>query len=123
MHSCIYSLQSMRRSVGLYYFILRLPVRPFSGLVCEKDPPPVNLPTFWHGWISALGFLVFTRYVVQHLGYYISLDYHLCPIWKISQGIRSVPEGPFYCFIFLTFSEGAPNWSDEIEGYFYATWY
>ena len=51
MHSCTCYLRSTRRSDGLHYLILCLPVRPFSGLVGEESPPPLNLPTFLCGWL------------------------------------------------------------------------
>ena len=104
------------------FWILRLPVQPFLGLARYLAPPPVYLPALWRGWISALEFLVFTRCVVRHLGYFLLLSSRPCPFQKISRGFRSIIEVPFDCFIFPMFSEGGPKWSDELEGSFRATW-
>ena len=122
MHSCICYLLSTRFSGGLHYLIFPLTVQPFSGLVVEAAPPSVDLPALWRGWLSALGFLVFTRCVFRHLGYLIFLSSRPCPFQTISRGLRYFLKGPFGCFVFLTFSEGGTKWSDELEGSFHATW-
>ena len=44
-------------SDGLCYLTLRLPARTFSKFVGKEAPPAINLPAFFHGWLSALVFL------------------------------------------------------------------
>ena len=98
--------RSMCLSGGLNYLILSLPVRPFSGLVGEATPPPINftLPLLRPAY--ALDFFIFTRFVVKHLGSFLLLASKPCLIWKVSWGIRSTLEGPFGCFICWLFWRG-----------------
>ena len=51
MHSFILKHRSTRRLGCLHYFVLRIPERPFSGLIGEAAPPLVKFtPAFWRGW-------------------------------------------------------------------------
>ena len=63
MHSCIFNLCSIFRSDGLHRLILRLSVRPYSGLVGEAAPPLVNFtPAFWNGWHLSIIVLFYKVY-------------------------------------------------------------
>ena len=51
MHLCSFNHRLKSCSCGLHYSVLRLPERPFLGLVGKADPTPINFtPTFWRGW-------------------------------------------------------------------------
>ena len=76
----ICSPQLTRLLEGPNNFILRLPAHNLSGLIDEADPPPINLPILWCGWLLPWDF-IFKSCVVQQLGYFLSLDYHPCRIW------------------------------------------
>ena len=61
MHSCIFNQQTTRRSDGLYYLVLCLPERSYSGLVGEAAPPPVCLLMSIRVGFWPLGLFCFTR--------------------------------------------------------------
>ena len=99
MHKQVCYIWLTRLYDGIHYFILHVPARPFSGLFGKADPPPINLTTFWCGWICTLGVFSFKRWVVRHLGYLIFLASQMCPIWKISWDIRFILEGPILALL------------------------
>ena len=98
-----------------------------------RDPPHKVYPPSGGAGFSP-GIFSFTRCVVRHLGYFISMSSKLCPIWEPLESelflhtrclvvTRSSIEGyPFDCTVFLTFSEGYLKWSDEIDVSLRATW-
>ena len=89
----------MRRSNGLQYLVQRLPAQNFSGLVGDTASPLIQFTSeFWSGWHLPIELFYFTKCIVQHLGYFLLLDYQPCPIWTVSQGLRSFLEGPTSTF-------------------------
>ena len=91
-------------------------------------------PPFSADWFCPV-ILSFTSCLVQHLGYLLFLDYHMCPIWTHLGLARFLcngcimgtcfdhEESPFDYPIFLMFLEGALKWSKELEGAVCTTWY
>ena len=107
MHELYFSPWSTHLLDSLHYLILRLPVRPFSGLVGEPPPPDPKVypPSGADGFFP--GIFSFTRCIFQRLGYLFYLATHTCSFHTISQGLRSVIEGPFGCFLFRRFEGGS----------------
>ena len=101
-------------------FFLALAIASLVGLVGEADYPPICLHSPLAHQDLALRFY-FTRCEVRHLGYFISLDYHMCTFRTTSLGVCSVLAGPFF-FNVLKFLEGSPKWSGKLEGTFCVTW-
>ena len=64
-------ITSRRFSWTVWIFVLKFPARPLSGLVGDASSPPIKFtPTFWHRWyLPIVGIFIFTRCVVQHLGF------------------------------------------------------
>ena len=75
----------------------------------------------WHGRISDHYYL-FLQGVSQNLGYLLLLGSHPCNIWKITRGIRSDLEGPFYFGCLWQFLDGAPKWSADFIHIFHVIW-
>ena len=73
----------------------------FSSHFLRNVPITVGYLPYWD--ISVL------QGVIQHLGYFISWDYHLCTIWTVSQGFHSVLRCPFDCSISPNVLEGVSN--------------
>ena len=114
------------------YFVLRFSVWPSWVWLARQ----IILPYVYNRPLACLTlaprFLIFTRWVVWHLEYYISLDSHqylictpwdsarfcaLAVLWVPALILRGIPS----IISYLTFSEGATKWSEEIEGYSRAT--
>ena len=73
----------------------------------RKFYPPSGVACF-----CLLRFYCFTRCLVQHIGYFLFLNYQMCLIWTISRGLRSVLEDPLDFFISLMFSDRAPKFPE-----------
>ena len=62
---------------------------------------------------SASAYSCFILQVVYlHLGYFIYLDYHMCPIWTFTWGLLYVLEGPLKCAAW-SLTEEAPKLSSN----------
>ena len=87
----------------MHYLILHFLVWPFLGLVGEVDPPPVYLPAFWSGCISALDFFVlqgaYSDTLDIHFRWLISRDYCV----ESLEGPDPLLRVPFGCFVFDVF--------------------
>ena len=126
MHSCIFFQRSTRRSDNLHYLVLCLLALPYSGLVSEAAPPPINFtPALWRGWNIPV--IVFLQGLFKRLGYSIALDFQPCLIYTFTWGLRSW--GSFWGWIFLTSSEGVTKLSANISSrsrmswIFFPVWY
>ena len=61
--ACKFVVFGLRVVQTVYIFLLRLPSRPFLGLVGEADSPPVISLYVYHGWDINTRLLYFTRYI------------------------------------------------------------
>ena len=86
-------------------FFLALAIASLVVFVGEADYPPICLHSPLAHQDLALRFY-FTRCEVRHLGYFISLDYHMCTFRTTSLGVCSVLAGPFFCLMFWSFWRG-----------------
>ena len=89
---------SMRLSDGLYLLSFACDRSSFGvgwrgGLSSHKFYPPSDMVGSWPG------LFIFTKSLVRHLGYLLSMDSYMCPFKKISWGVRSVLDGIFGCFM------------------------
>ena len=105
-------------SNGLYIYLAivraaHLGVGRWGGFSSRRFTPAV-----WRGWHLTIGLLFFTRYEVQYLGYFISLDSQPCLIWTVSWRLRSVLEGLFNGLT-LPFLEEAPEFCTDLSGFSY----
>ena len=100
---CICSTHLMHLSDGLNYLILRLPAPPFSGLVGEVYPPPMNFT--WHlAWLdSTLGFLVLKGALSNTLDILFFWLLSRACSRKYLKGPDPFLRAPLYCFIFDVF--------------------
>ena len=76
MHSCMCYHCSTRRLGDLHDLVLRLPARPYSGLVGEEASPPIIFtPSLWCVWyIPSLGLFIFTRCILKTLSFWRKLE-------------------------------------------------
>ena len=66
----------------VWFFILRLPARPFLGLFDKVYLFPIKFTYLLESIYSYRWFFCFARRVVQHLRYLLLLASHPCLIWK-----------------------------------------
>ena len=105
---CAFGIPAWRILGHAEYFILRLPARPFLGLVGEAAPPLIIFtPAFWSGWYLPIKFFSFTRYIAQQPVYLIPTASHPCTVCTFSRDICSW--GPFNVSISPKFLEEAPK--------------
>ena len=121
MHALNFSPWSTHLLDSLHYLILRLPVRPFSGLVGEAPPPTIKFTRPLARMASSLVFLVLQG---AHPN---TLD--ICFIWPLIHinSVQYLKGSALLLRVLLVVScsdvlEGAPKWSGELEGAFCTTW-
>ena len=114
MHLCML-ISTVDVSLGLsVYFIFRLSVQPFSGLVGDASAPTVCfLPRLAQSNTSCYLFIL--QGESQHLGYFLSLDSQPCLIWTIYWAFWSVLDDPFLFWCLQRLRRGVTKWSANIS--------
>ena len=80
----------------------------------------------WPAWLAFFnGGFRFTSFVVQNLGYLLSLVYQTCPFqidWVPVWNLCACYLGSFPLIILSRFLKGSPKLSEELDGAFQMTW-
>ena len=120
MHLCTCSLQLACFLGALHYFFLHLPARPLSGLIGKLYPTPVN---FTHLLLQLAPDNFFNKVCSPTPLIFPFSGFSDEPnMDKLLRTLCYVLWGSFDCFISLTYSEGSPNWSEELGCNFCAIW-
>ena len=126
MHSCM-CFHGWRFFQAVWISCLTLASAALLELVGEADSTTICLHSSLSQLDLSVGFLCFTRCVVQHLGYFISLNSQTCPIWTpwgsalfcaiaVLWVTSLLLRGIIRLFYVSNVFRGVPKWSEELEG-------
>ena len=121
MHLYIFNHHSTPCSNGLHQLILRLPARPYLGLVDEAASFPVwFLPRL--AWFASDHYFLFYKVYLNTMDFLFALASQPCLILTFTWEICSILDCTFHCSISLTFLERVPKWSGNFYDHSYVSW-